>query len=100
LTSTLFVTTKIETKRLANLAKHGVDFRDLEGLDWERATLTFEDRRQDYGEMRIIAMVPLGLRLHVVVFVERGGERRIISARKANSREVAFYEKETRSSDP
>jgi uncharacterized DUF497 family protein len=37
--------------------------------------------------------------LHVVVYVERGGERRIISARKANSREVAFHERETRSSD-
>jgi uncharacterized DUF497 family protein len=37
-------------------------------------------------------------RLHVVVYVERGGERRIISARKANSREVEFYERETHSS--
>ncbi len=92
------MTTWDESKRLANLAKHGVDFRDLEGLDWERS-LIFEDRRKDYGEMRLIAMTPLGMRLHVVVFVERGGERRIISARRANSREVAFYERETRSSD-
>ena len=44
-------------------------------------------------------MAPLGGRLHVVVFVERGGECRIISPRKANSREVSFYENETRSSD-
>ena len=92
------MTTWDENKRLANLAKHGVDFRDLEGLDWRRAVI-FEDRRQDYGQMRLIAMAPLGMRLHVVVFVERGGERRIISARKANSREVAFYERETRASD-
>ena len=75
----------------------GSTSRDLEGLEWERA-LIFEDRRKDYGEMRLIAMVPLGVRLHVVVFVERGEERRIISARKANSREVAFYERETLSS--
>jgi uncharacterized protein len=92
------VTVWDENKRLANLAKHGVDFRDLEGLDWKRA-LIFEDRRRDYGETRLIALAPLGLRLQVVVFVERGAERRIISARKANSREVAFYERETRSSD-
>lgn len=91
------MTTWDESKRRANLAKHGVDFRDLEGLDWERS-LIFEDRRKDYGEMRLVAMTPLGMRLHVVVFVERG-ERRIISARRANSREVAFYERETRSSD-
>jgi uncharacterized protein len=88
------VTTWDERKRLSNLANHGVDFRDLEALEWDRA-LVFEDRRKDYGETRLIAMAPLGARLHVVVFVERGGERRIISARKANSREVAFYERET-----
>jgi len=92
------VTTWDENKRLANLAKHGVDFRDLEGLDWRRAVI-FEDRREDYGEMRLIAMAPLGMRLLVVVFVERGSEPRIISARKANSHEVAFYERETRASD-
>jgi uncharacterized protein len=92
------VTTWDESKRLKNLANHGVDFRNLEALDWQRA-LIFEDRRKDYGEIRLIAMAPLGGRLHVVVYVERGGERRIISARKANSREVAFYEKQTHSSD-
>lgn len=85
-----------ENKRLKNLAIHRVDYRDLEGVDWEQA-LIFEDRRKNYGETRLIAIAPLGARLHVVVYVERGGERRIISARKANSREVAFYERETRS---
>ncbi len=82
------MTTRDESKRLANLAKHEVDFRDLEGLDWDEA-LVFEDRRRDYGETRLIALAPLGARLHVVVLVERHGERRIISARKANSREVS-----------
>jgi uncharacterized protein len=81
------------------LAKDEVDFRDLEGWDWEQA-LIFEDRRKDYGETRLIAMAPLGVRLHVVVYVECGGERRVISARKANSREVEFYERETHSPDP
>lgn len=92
------MTTWDENKRLTNLARHGVDFRDLEGLDWRRAVI-FEDRRRDYGETRLIAMAPLGARLHVTVYVERDGERRIISARKANSREVALYERETHSSD-
>ena len=82
-----------EKKRLRNLADHAVDFRDLDRLDWNRA-LIFEDRRRDYGETRLIAIVPLGVRLHVVVYVEREGARRFISARKANSREVSFYEKQ------
>jgi uncharacterized protein len=89
------VTTWDENKRLKSLANHGVDFRDLDRVDWEQA-LVFENRRRDYGETRLIAMAPLDDRLHVVVYVERGDERRIISARKANSREVAFYERETR----
>ncbi len=50
--------------------------------------LNFEDLGKEYGETRLIAMVPLGVRLHAVVYVERSGEPRIISARKANSREV------------
>jgi uncharacterized DUF497 family protein len=87
-----------ERKRLKNIANHGVDFRGLADLDWGRA-LIFEDRRRDYGETRLIAMASLDARLHVVVFVERDGDRRIISARKANSREVAFYETETHSTE-
>lgn len=87
-----------EKKRLSNIASHAVDFRSLADLDWDRA-LIFEDRRRNYGETRLIAMAPLGARLHVVVFVERDGGRRIISARKANSREVASYESETHSTE-
>jgi len=48
----------------------------------------------------MIALAPLGERLHVVVYVERDGDMRYISARKANSREVAFYEAQTPASDP
>jgi uncharacterized protein len=87
-----------ENKRLTNIANHAVDFRDLVDLNWRRA-LIFEDRRRDYGEAGLIAIAALGVRLHFVVFAERYSGRRIISARKANSREVAFYERETRSAD-
>ncbi len=45
-------------------------------------------------------MAPMGRRLHVVVYVERDGARRYISARKANSREVAYYEKQMASPKP
>jgi uncharacterized protein len=86
-----------ENKRAANLKNHGVDFRDLHLLNWSD-TLVFEDIRRDYGERRLIAMGRIGRRLHVVVYVERNGERRYISARKANSREIAFYEKQAASS--
>jgi uncharacterized DUF497 family protein len=85
-----------ENKRWTNIANHGVDFRDLVELDWGDA-LIFESRRRDYGDARLIAMARLGARLHVVVFVGRDGRRRLISARKANSREVSYFDKETHS---
>ena len=86
-----------EKKRLSNFAAHGVDFRRLDALHWDDAVI-FADLRKDYGEKRMIAMVKLGRRLHVIVFVERKGQRRFISARKANSREIAYYEEQTRPS--
>jgi uncharacterized DUF497 family protein len=76
-----------ETKRAANQAKHGVDFpaaaRILEG-----GPLIFADERRDYGEARYVALGKLADRLLVVVFTLRGSAVRIISARKANAREV------------
>ncbi len=70
----------------------------MEDLDWAGA-LVFEDRRRDHGETRLIAMGRIGRRLHVVVFVERDGDHRYISARKANCREVIYYEKQTSAPD-
>ena len=44
-----------EGKREANRIKHGVDFLDVVGFDWEGAALA-EDRRSDYGEQRRVAL--------------------------------------------
>lgn len=41
-----------------------------------------------------ISLAPLGNRLHFVAYVERDGAIRIISLRKANSREVKRYAKD------
>ena len=57
--------------------------------------LVWPDFRKDYGEERMVGLVPLADRLYCVVFVdrppERPTERRIISLRKANAREVKRY---------
>jgi uncharacterized DUF497 family protein len=79
-----------EAKRASNLAKHGVDFADLGGFAWDEALIE-PDGRRDYGETRWVAVGPVGPRLHVIVFTKRAGERRIISARKANNREIDRY---------
>jgi len=51
-----------EGKRLSNLANHGVDFRDLDALDWPEALL-FEDRASGLWRASLIAMGKLGSRL-------------------------------------
>ena len=82
-----------ETKRRTNLAKHGLDFAELENFDWSDP-VTFADDRKDYGELRLIALADYGGALHAVVFTQRGTNVRIISFRRANRKEVKRYEKE------
>lgn len=81
-----------EGKRVANLAKHGVDFPAAEQFAFEDAIVEPDDRR-DYGEAREIAIGRIGDRLHVLVYTRRGEAIRIIGLRKANAREVKRYEK-------
>lgn len=80
-----------EAKRLKNFKKHEVDFASIASCEWSLAYVV-EDTRNDYGERRYVGFVPLHESIHVVVFVIRSGSRRLISARKANVREVRFYE--------
>ena len=50
-------------------------------------TFEVEDRRQDYGEIRIICFGMLGDRMVVVGYTQRGAARHVFSMRKANDRE-------------
>lgn len=87
-----------EAKRLVNLAKHGVDFGDVDGFDWDEAWI-LADLRRDYGEARLVAFIPDGAKVFVVVYTERHGEKRIISARRANRRETRQFVSQRRASD-
>ncbi|NME53083.1 BrnT family toxin [Desulfovibrio piger] len=81
-----------EKKRTSNLEKHGEDFADVILLDWSRARIE-PDIRHDYGEPRYAAFVPRDDdRLMCLVFTPRDRRMRIISYRKANSRERKKYE--------
>ena len=82
-----------EAKRAANLAKHGVDFAEAEGFDWSAASVR-ADLRTDYGEVRLVAMGPIGDRLHVLVFTIRRRGLRVISLRRASTKELNRYETE------
>ena len=85
-------------KDAANRTKHGVSLGAAARLDWD-LVLAKPDSRGDYGERRRIGYGPIGRRLYCVVFVDRGGTRRIISLRKANNREINRYEAQIGSTD-
>ena len=78
------------TKDAGNVAKHGVSLALAESLEWDWL-ISEPDERKDYGEAREIGFAPIGPRIFCVVFVQRGDSLRIISLRKANSREVKNY---------
>jgi uncharacterized DUF497 family protein len=79
-----------EAKRLANLRKHGIDFRDA-GRVLAGITYTVVDDRQAYGEHRFHALGLLGSGVVVVIYTERGDVFRIISMRKARRHETQVY---------
>ena len=79
-----------ETRREANLVKHGVDFRRMAQL-FDGPTVKVGDDRQDYGETRIHCLGEIEGRVFAVAYAWRGANRRIISARKANARERKTY---------
>ncbi|AAF84371.1 BrnT family toxin [Xylella fastidiosa] len=77
-------------KSESNLDKHGLSLADADGFEWETAVVR-EDTRKQYAEPRFEAKGYIGNRLHVMVFCLRGDAVRVISLRKANSREVKSY---------
>lgn len=85
-------------KDAINRSKHGVSLGEAARLDWSRV-LAKRDTRTDYGEPRQIGYGPIGRRLYCVVFVDQDDTRRIISLRKANTREIERYETQIGSTD-
>jgi hypothetical protein len=79
-----------EAKRQANITKHGIDFYDAM-VALEDAPVMIADERKDYGERRCIAVGEANGHVLIIVFTIRNGIFRIISARKANSRERRKY---------
>jgi uncharacterized DUF497 family protein len=82
-----------EAKNRANIKKHGFDLADAEEM-FHGALVVDADTREDYGENRWVGLGPVGGCIGYVVFVELEPDSfRIISLRKATSRERKAYEK-------
>ena len=79
-------------KRDKTLDERGLDFARA-GEIFDGVHLTGQDTRQEYIEDRFITVGHLESRFVVLVWTPRGEVRRIISMRKANDREKAFYDR-------
>ena len=79
-------------KRSKALQERGLDFARA-GDVFEGHHYTEQDARVDYEEDRFITVGKLDGRMVVMAWTPRGAVRRIISMRKANDREKAFYAK-------
>lgn len=84
-----------DEKNEANRQKHGISFEDILPIfeHSEAEGLMLEDKRQDYGEARFILLCPFKGKLIHVTFTWRGDTIRLISARRANRREIQGYDR-------
>lgn len=73
-------------KRTKVLSERGLDFEDAAQV-FAGLTAETEDKRKDYGEVRMICFGFLNGRLVQVVYTPRDEARHIITMRKANARE-------------
>jgi uncharacterized DUF497 family protein len=80
------------TKNEWNIAQRGLSFELVDEFSWDTVRV-FEDARKDYGEVRLQLWGLIGGRLHIAVVTPRGDDLRVISLRKANTKEVKRYGK-------
>jgi len=80
-----------DAKAEKNEAKHSVSFIFATRAFEDENRITVIDDRFDYGEVRYITLARIDQRVYVLVYAMRGSVIRLISARKANSKEVKRY---------
>jgi len=79
-----------ETKRQANLAKHGIDLADV-GAVFGGFMRTEEDARMAYGEQRLQSLGWLRGRVVFLVWTDRVAGPHVISCRYGDKNETLRY---------
>lgn len=78
-------------KNDTNIRERALSFEHAANFEFDTAIVKL-DVRKPYPEVRYVAVGLLDARLHVLCFTPIDGGIRVISFRKANSREVKNYE--------
>ncbi|HDM8143295.1 TPA: BrnT family toxin [Vibrio harveyi] len=81
-----------ENKNLINLAKHKIDFSDAVYVFLDASRIERQDTRSNYGEARFqtIGKTKYGILFVIYTDSKTSGNVRLISARKASSREKSY----------
>ena len=85
-----------EAKSEACFRERGFDFAYAARAFFDPDRLIQADTRRSYGQERYQLLGKIEQRLFVVAYTPRDDGLRLISARKANQREVRHYEDSTR----
>jgi uncharacterized DUF497 family protein len=84
-----------ESKRLANIKEHELDFVGCEAV-WDDFTVTREDIRKAYFEQRLVTFGRLAGQVVVLVNTDHPKGPHIISLRKAEKYEARYYLEEAK----
>lgn len=79
-----------EAKSETNRRVRGFDFR-VASLIFESLTVEWCDIRRPWGEVRTVAVGMVEGRVRTVIYTDRDGMRRIISARRARKKEEELW---------
>lgn len=79
-------------KSQACFIQRGFDFTYVAKAFFDPTKIIESDNRKEYGEQRYRLFGLIDERLFVIVFTCRQDKIRIISARKANKREISYYD--------
>ncbi|NCO82772.1 MAG: hypothetical protein COZ31_08450 [Nitrospirae bacterium CG_4_10_14_3_um_filter_44_29] len=83
-----------EIKAKSNFKKHNVSFEEGKTIFNDPFLFTFpDDKHSEYEERFVNIGLSVQRRILILTHTERKGKIRIISCRKATSRERSFYEK-------
>lgn len=85
-----------DDKSNACFVRRGFDFAYAVRVFFDPPRTVVQDRRWDYGEDRHRTLGMIEERVYVVVYTVRGSATRVISARKANAKEVGDDEHHAR----
>ena len=78
-----------EPKRKLNLKNHGLDFVGCDAIG-DHFTASREDKRQDYGQERLVCFALLKLEALVMFDTERSKGPQVILLRKAEKHEARY----------